>query len=245
MKAGLIGTGTIGSAVAAGIARNGHAVTVSRRNEANSTRLAEQFPQVEAAENQDVVDASEVVFIALTTDDAAGAVKALNFREEQAVVSLMAEIDLATLQEWIGPAEAGTTMIPFPQIATGGSPLLVLGDDAPVHHYFGRSDTVFTLDSKKELDAFLCAQAVLSPAAVLVSRTAAWVGEKAGQSEKAEMFLRTLVASSLAGMPSDDLIAALDTPGGYNQRLRRFFEDNGLHDLIERGLAGLERVDGG
>ena len=67
MKAGIIGTGSIGSA-ATGLARAGHDVTVSRRGEVQSASLAAAFPNITVAENQSVLDQSEIVFIALNRD---------------------------------------------------------------------------------------------------------------------------------------------------------------------------------
>ena len=138
MKAGLIGTGTIGRAVATGMARNGHSITVSRRNAENAAWLENEIPQVTAAENQDVVDNSEIVLIALTADVAVDALKALNFGDDQIVISLMSAFDLAQMAELVRPATPKAIMIPFPQIAAGGSPVLVLGDSAPVAHFLAR-----------------------------------------------------------------------------------------------------------
>ena len=245
MKAGLIGTGTIGRAVATGMARNGHSITVSRRNAENAAWLENEFPQVTAAENQDVVDNSEIVLIALTADVAVDALKALTFRDAQIVISLMSAFDLAQLAELVHPATPKAIMIPFPQIAAGGSPVLVLGDSAPVAHFFGASDIIISLDNAEELGVFLSAQAILSPAAVMVEQAAAWVESKTGSGEVAEKFLRVLIGSSLSGMKSDDLIEALNTPGGYNQRMRLFFENAGFHDMIKGGLESLrENKDG-
>lgn len=239
MKAGLLGTGTIGRAVATGLARNDHSLIVSRRSVENSTWLKSAFPEVEVAENQAVVDAADVIFIALNTDVAETEIPRLDFRAGQQVISLMGRVDEKALKAWVDPAELAAIMIPFPQIAEGGSPLMVLGDEAIVTQFFGATETIIALNNPDELEAFLCAQAILSPAAVLVSQAAAWVEAKAGNGEKAEQFLRALISSSLGGMPSDALIEALNTPGGYNQRLRQFFESRGVHEMVKDGLDQL------
>jgi hypothetical protein len=56
--------------------------------------------------------------------------------------------------------------------------------------------------------------------------------------------LRRLIASSLSGMPSDDLITTLNTPDGYNQRLRQYFEQQGLSANIDTGLSKLNPPTG-
>jgi hypothetical protein len=45
-------------------------------------------------------------------------------------------------------------------------------------------------------------------------------------------------------MPSDDLITTLNTPDGYNQRLRQYFEQQGLSANIDTGLSKLNPPTG-
>ena len=130
MKTGIIGIGSIGSAVATGLARAGFPVVISRRGAAQSTALAAAFANITATENQSVLDQVGVVFIALNDDAAAAALKPLEFRPDHVVISLMAGMELATLGRLIAPAHARTIMIPFPAIADGGSPVLVMGSYA-------------------------------------------------------------------------------------------------------------------
>lgn len=236
---GLIGTGVIGSAVITNLAKKGNQIWVSKRNAETSTRLARDFVHVRVGENQDVIDHSDILFIALPGGMAKEALSGLRFCSNQVVFSMMADIDLNTLSAWVSPAKAAAIVIPFPQIAHGNSPILTLGDQTLLKRLFGATETIIPLDTPQELQVFLSAQAVLSPAAVLIAQAATWAGEKTGQRNKAEVFLRRLIETSLFGLSSDDLINALNTPGGYNQRLRQHFEDHGFHDLIKIGLNAL------
>jgi len=88
-------------------------------------------------------------------------------------------------------------MIPYPGIAEGGSPILVLGDTALIESLFGVRNTIFALQSGDELSAYLAAQAVLSPAVKLVAEAATWLSEQVGGNQQGESFLRFLVWSSL------------------------------------------------
>ena len=49
-----------------------------------------------------------------------------------------------------------------------------------------------------------------------------------------------LVASSLVGTDCGRLIEALNTPGGYNQRLRQHMEAAGMRAALREGLDRLE-----
>lgn len=239
MRIGVIGTGTIASAVVEGIAGDGHVITVSRRSAARSAALAARYDCVEAAENQTVVDRSDVVLLGLMAEHAEAVLSAIRFREGQRVISLMAGVTLEAVAALVAPARAEAIMIPFPGISQGGSPVLVRGGGALVRDLFGAHNTVFEIDSDAALEAFMCAQAVLSPAVKMVDTAAEWMAEAGTDRALAEAFLRLLVGSSLIGSETGAMLAALDTPGGYNQRLRRHMVDAGMDSDLRAGLDKL------
>ncbi len=240
MRLGFIGTGTIAGAVVRGIAGEGHQITVSERSRAVSAALAQRHANVTVAENQSVVDRSDVVFLGLMADAAPAVLGDLTFREGQRVISFMAGVPLAQVSGMVHPARAAALMLPFPAIAQGGSPILVQGDAELVERIFGARNSVFALGSDAEMAAYLCAQAVLSPVARMVGDAAHWLGGRVADPVQGEAFLRALVASSLSAGECAPLIEALNTPGGYNQRLRLFMEEGGMRDRLRAGLDRLE-----
>lgn len=240
MRIGVIGTGTIATAVVRGIAGDGHQIMVSERSAANAAALADAFGNVSVAGNQAVVDASDVVILGLMADQAPAILGALAFRADQQVISLMAGVALDQVAALVAPAKAAAIMLPFPGIAQGGTPIMMQGDAALVGALFGARNSIFALKDGAELDAYTCAQAVVSPVARMVADTAEWLGARVSDPAMGEAFLRELVASSLAGTESRALIQALNTPGGYNQRLRVHMEDSGITPTLRQGLDRLE-----
>lgn len=239
-KIGVLGLGAIATALVEGIASDGHHITVSTRSRENSARLAERFANVHVAENQDVADASDILFLGLPEDVARETLGTLRFRKGQQVIALMADLRFETTAALVAPATMAARMIPFPAIATGGSPILTYGKPALVDGLFGARNTIFHLEDENELALYLCAQAVLSPALCLVQEAAGWAGDRGtAPRDKVETFLRTLVGSSLLGSPCAELLHALDTPGGYNRRLRQKMIDGGLARDLREGLDGL------
>ena len=140
----------------------------------------------------------------------------------------------------VRPARVVALMMPFPGISTGGTPLLVQGDTELVGQLFGARNSIFPLRDGAEMAAYLCAQAVLSPVARLINDTAEWLGERVSNKEQGEAFLRELVASNLSETGSAALIEALNTPGGFNQRLRLHMEASGMPEALRDGLNLLE-----
>ncbi len=239
MRLGFLGCGTIASAVVRGLAGKGHRITVSERSKFQSAALAGAFGDVTAAGNQAVIDASDVIFLGMMAEAAEGILKELVFREDQQVISFMAGADLGRVADLAAPAKAAAVMIPFPGIAQGGSPVIALGDTALLGRMFEPDNRVFALKDENELSAYLSAQAVLSPAARLVGDAAEWLGERVSDPVQGEAFLRMLVSTSLQASGCADLIGALNTPGGYNQRLRLHMEEAGLRSSLAEGLSKL------
>ncbi len=240
MRIGILGTGTIATALVRGIAADGHEITVSERSAANAAALSDGFG-VSVAGNQEVLDRSDLVVLGLMAGVATGVLDTLRFRPDHRAISLMAGASLKEVGAMVAPAEARAVMIPFPGIARGGSPVLVLGDVALVQALCGARNRVFEVKDEAELDAVLCAQAVLSPVARMVDDTAHWLDGRMSDGAEGEAFLRMLVASSLDGMPAGELIEALNTEGGYNQRLRLHLERAGMREALGEGLDSLER----
>ncbi|WP_373051223.1 NAD(P)-binding domain-containing protein [Thalassovita aquimarina] len=241
MKIGVLGLGTIASALVEGIAGDGHDITVSRRSAAHAARLSGAFANVSVADNPQVVADSDVVVLGLLAETAAEVLTGLPFRADRQVITLMAGASLEDVAALVAPARAAAIMMPFPGIARGGSPIMAQGDTGLVNAIFGVRNTVYELQDAGEMAAYLAAQAVLSPAVKLVADAAEWLGARVSDPDQGEAFLRHLVSSSLAGSDCASLLKALDTPGGYNQRLRDHMVQNGMSDDL---IAGLEKLGG-
>lgn len=241
MRIGVIGTGVIATAVVESIAQDGHQITVSERSTKNSSRLAAQFSAVSVAGNQAVLDQSDTVIIALMADHLPDILGALAFRPDHAVISLMAGVSIDKLRKRTAPARFEAVMLPFPNIAQTGAPILVHGQTGIIKALFGERNCIFEMASAAELDAYLCAQAVLSPAVQLVNDAVRWLGARVDDEGQAERFLRELVGSHLMGAESAPLLEALNTTGGYNQRLREQMVRRGMGSALKDGLDALEK----
>jgi pyrroline-5-carboxylate reductase len=119
---GFIGTGHIAAPMVRFLASRGHDVTVSNRNAGIAAGLAAPHG-VAVAENQATVDASEIVFLCLRPQVAAGILEPLRFKPEQRIVSVMAGIPLAELSRLSAPATDITATIPLGFLEQGGCPL--------------------------------------------------------------------------------------------------------------------------
>lgn len=168
MRIGVIGTGVIATAVVHGIASDGHQITVSERSAANAVALDAAYDNVSVAGNQTVLDESDVVLLGLMAEQAPNVLSGLRFRNDQQVITFMAGLTLDQTAPLVAPAQMSAIVMPFPGVAQGRSLVMMQGDAALVESIFAPANRVFVCKDADEMQAYLTAQAVLSPAIKLV-----------------------------------------------------------------------------
>lgn len=241
MRFGVLGTGTIATAVVRGFAGQGAPITVSRRNADNAAALAAAYDTVSVGENQQVIDDSDVVFLGMTGASAADILSSVDLRSDQRIVSFMADFPSDRLEALIAPARLEAVMIPFPAIASGGAPVFTCPQSPLLENLFGAQNTLIAFDDMAQMQPFMAAQAVLSPALKQLQTAADWLSARTEDPEQADSFLRALVASALQAAPLTDGIEALSTPGGLNAQLREHMQAAGMGDALSAGLNDLEQ----
>jgi pyrroline-5-carboxylate reductase len=124
-KIGFIGCGTIAVAIATGIATQGsiqvESIQVTRRSEAKSSKLQQTFPDLVKIrkDNQDILDASDLIFLCVLPEQTSSVLQELNFNKERhTLVSLVSTAKLEDLiQDSKLPASSVSKMICLPSIA--------------------------------------------------------------------------------------------------------------------------------
>ena len=239
MQIGVIGTGTIATAVIHGIAGDDHEIFISARNAQNAQLLSDRYDNVHICDNQEIIDRSDLIFLGLMPDVATTILPDLSFTEDQIIISFIADLTLEAVNVLVAPAQAQAMMLPYPNIAHGHSVIPLMGDKTMIEQVFGQKHALTILQSQSEINALLCAQAVLSPVAKMIDDTAKWLAENGVEKQRGEPFLRLLVASNLQGLAASDLLESLNTEGGYNQRLRQHMDEAGVPKALYDGLDKL------
>ena len=243
MKIGVIGVGAIGAPLARHLAAKGHEVWVSARG--RSAELASDT-RVHVGENQDVVDAADVVALCLRPQVATDVLEPLNFREGQRVISVMAAVPRARLAALCGPVTDVVQTMPFEYLDQGGCPLPAFGNHALLDGLFAPENLVIPVASEAALNAHFAACTGLPLVLDVMATAADWLGAKTGDASAAEAYVKALIAGYLAAR--DGTAAqerdALATDGTLSLRMTRAVQDTGVHevmratmDAIEEGLA--------
>ena len=137
MRLGFIGTGIITTAVVTGFCESGMEdlhIVVSPRNRERAAALHEKYPQVVsvAADNQEVIDRSDWVFVALLHETAEQILEPLVFLPEKKFINLVATLSLRRIREMKGEREILGPVVVYPPIPEVVELMSHVGTPVPV-----------------------------------------------------------------------------------------------------------------
>jgi pyrroline-5-carboxylate reductase len=255
MRLGFVGCGTIASSMVTGLCstRSAGSITLSPRNAKVAAGLASQFANVQIAPtNQAVLDACEVVVLAVRPQIAFGVLSELRFRPDHHVVSLIATLPLEYIRSVTSPATLVTRAVPLPSVALRQGPTAIYPPGQPIKALFDALGTAIELDDESKFDAFAAATAIMASYFSFASTVSGWMTRNGVAPENARSYvgemLRGMAATSLA-MPDRSFNTLADehqTPGGLNEQVLRLITRDGSFVELDRALdAVLKRLQAG
>jgi pyrroline-5-carboxylate reductase len=245
---GVIGVGEIGAAIVTGLCEGtGDAprILLSPRSAGRAAALAARYPSVTVApDNQAVADRCAVVVLAVRPADAAAVLGGLNFRAEQAVVSLLAGVPHAELGPLVAPATDIARAIPLPPVSRRAGVTPVHPGTAAALALFGRLGSAVEVDDPGAFDAMSVATGTVAAYLRYVATVSGWLSDQGVPAGQAERYVRSV----FAGL-ADDLIDGTRnlerlagehaTPGGINERFRVMLEQDGVFRVVRQSLQDI------
>ncbi|SKA12449.1 NAD(P)-binding domain-containing protein [Consotaella salsifontis] len=244
MDYGIVGVGSIASAIVTGLCKGPNAPTVrlSPRNAERAAMLAERFPSVEvASDNQAAIEGAKVVILALRPADVASVLDQLVFTEDQTVVSVMAGVSLAKLAPLVAPARDIARAIPLPAVARceGTTPIYPATEAATA--LFSPLGGVVPLDRESALEAVSVSSATVSAHMRYLDAIARWLVERGIPGPQATRLVATVFAGLAPDLESPEvdfshLAADHATPGGLNECFARLLDEAGVFETVHEAL---------
>jgi pyrroline-5-carboxylate reductase len=249
MELGFIGTGTITAAIVTGLGTSfgatGH-IHLSPRSPPVAAALAERFAHVQvAASNQDVLDRSDVVVLAVRPQIATAVIEALQFRPDHHVISLIATYPANALAPLIAPASRLSKAVPLPAAALGHSATAIYPPDPVAAALFNAVGTAIEVDSPAQFDALTAATATMASYFTFADTVATWLTTHGVPAANARRYVASLfegLALSTQATPAPDFTAlAIDhaTKGGINEELAQRLTQSGAFAGLESGLDAI------
>ena len=228
-RIGILGTGTIASALVRGFctapdtAEENH-FYLSPRNAGRAAALAGDFPEqvTVCRDNQEVVDASEWVFLTVLPRHGEEILRPLRFRPEQKILTIMSDHPVERVREWTGETAKIVRMVPLPFAAMHIGPIAIWPADREVEEMFAPLGSIIAAAGENDLSVISAETAVMSSFYYLIHETAAW-GEAHGLPKEVSLEYMTSFYEALsvkaAGAENGDVYALAYemTPGGLNE----------------------------
>jgi pyrroline-5-carboxylate reductase len=245
---GFVGTGTITASIVTGLCgapEPSNRIWLSPRNADVSARLAATCSQATvAASNQQVLDHSDIVFLAVRPQIAHDVIRQLRFRAEHRVISLVATFSRDKIAALVAPATAISCAVPQPTVAARLGPTVIFPRDPVARTLFSRLGTAFEASSERELQALWASTAAMASYFFTLDTLSSWLVRNGVQAKTARDYIAAMFRGlSHVPIASDAAFSKLadefTTRGGLNEQFARDLARNGVFDAWSGGLDAI------
>jgi pyrroline-5-carboxylate reductase len=243
---GFIGVGKIASAIVEGLARSDKKylkLYLSPRNEASSTRLAAAYPNVHRlAGNQEVLDAADIIIIALRPAIAAEVLKTVKFSARHTVISLIPLLKYDDLLQAVSPATDVSRAIPLPSVIQHNCPIPLYKARKLVTELFSIIGQPLQVADEQQLHAIWTLTGLITPFYEQMEVLSDWSVSNGVDRAIANAYIANMY-QSLAYMAQQEktidfheLASHAATPNGMNEQAGKEIREKGAHEAY-RGAA--------
>jgi len=251
---GFIGTGTIAAALVTGFCSGGdldHQIFLSPRNAARGAELAGRFANVTVcASNQEVLDRSEWVVLAVVPSVGEEILRPLRFRPDHRVVNLLSDRSLPEVAGWIGPTRTLVHLVPLSFAARRTGPIALYPADRDAAALFSPLGEIVAVDTPEQVRALGAITGLMCGYYTLLRDVAAWGRDKGLRPEEAHAYTTSFfeALSGQARQGGGEELARLAgemTPGGLNDMaLKSIRAEDGFQAWIRALDQVLVRMGG-
>ena len=249
MILGFIGTGRITSSVIEGIFKSNLRVKkiyISPRNKTIAKKLSKRFKKVTISRNnQQLIDKSNWVFLAVTPKVGGKILKKLSFKKNQKIVSFISTIDLSQLRKAIGKKIKIVRAIPLPPISIRKGPVPICPPDKQVKSFFNKLGTTVEIKNEKLSKNFWSTSGMMAPFYELLNTMSNWLVKKGVRKDHAQKYITSLfVALSEDAVVNSKkdlkyLVKESQTPKGLNEQGVNELRKLGFYKSTEKTLNSI------
>lgn len=250
---GFIGVGEIASAMVDGLsaADDGSAderrrsFVLSPRNAERAAGLAERITAAEVAgSNQEVVDSSDLIVLAVLPQQSAEVLGGLEIPAEKTLVSAVAGVSTEELAKHLPNGPTIVRIIPLPAVRERRGVTAMYPANDAVEAILESLGGSVTAKDETLFSTLSVVTATMSAHFAYLQTITAWLVDQGWEQVDADHFIRGQyvgLGTTLAQTndPISDLVAAHETPGGLNEMLNREWMDEDNRAAL---AASLDRI---
>ena len=238
MILGFIGTGKISYSVITGICNSKikfKKILISSRNRILAKKLERKFKKVKIIKNnQDIINESNWVFLAVTPSVGNKIIKTLNFRNNQKIISFISTIKLAELKKMIKVKSDIVRAIPLPPISLKKGPVPICPPNKKIKNFFDKIGSTIEIQNEKLSINFWSTSGMMASYYNMLNEMSRWLTKKGIRKQDAQKYITSLFlalsedAVVNSGKDLKFLVKESQTPKGLNEQ--------GLKEMSKRGV---------
>lgn len=251
MILGFIGTGKISSSVITGICNSKISfkkILISPRNKLLSKKLSQKFKKVKIAENnQQIINQSNWVFLAITPDVGNKIIKNLKFKNNQKIISFISTISLGNLKKMIKVKCDIVRAIPLPPISIKKGPIPIYPPNKKIKSFFNKIGSVIEIQNEKLSINFWSTSGMMASYYNMLKIISNWLVKKGIKKKDAQKYITTLflALSEDAVLNSQKelkyLVKESQTPKGLNEQGLNIMNKKGVYKSIINTLNSIHK----
>ena len=243
MKLGFIGTGQITKAVVTGIIISNLKISkifISERNKKISKILKSKSKKIMIVKNnQDIIDKSDWVFLAVTPVVGNKILEQLKFNKRKLIISFISTINLTQLKKITGLKTNIVRAIPLPPIALCKGPVPIYPPNNKVKKFFDKLGSTVEISNEKLSLNFWTTSAMMAPFYEILYSLSNWLIKRGIKKENAQKYISSLFLALSEDAFNNNknlkkLVRESQTPGGLNEQAVKDLRKGGFYRLLEK-----------
>ena len=248
MKIGFIGTGKITSSIIYGIFKSKLKISkiyISPRNRSLANKLSKKFKSIKIAKNnQEIIDNSSLIFLALTPTVGLKILNTLKFTSNKKIISFIATISLASLKK-LTKNKNIVRAIPLPPIEIKKGPIVIYPPNKVAKSFFSHLGSVIEVKNENICNKFWSTSALMAPFYELLKVSTDWLIRKGVDQSKATSYITELflglsqdaVNKKSTGLKK--LVAESQTPKGLNEQALKELQRGKFYSKLSKTLNNI------
>ncbi|MFF4606446.1 NAD(P)-binding domain-containing protein [Streptomyces sp. NPDC001339] len=247
-RIGIIGVGEIGRAIVTGLRHGGGEspeIFLSPRGARTAAELSERYTGVRVcADNQEVVDRSELVIVAVRRQDRHHALAGLRVDGRKVVVNVMAGVGNDDLRRILATDAPLIRAIPLPAIRERRSVTVTYPSHPEVNFLFEQMGGALPVADEAAFNVFSALTGTLTAHYSYLATLTSWAADQGIASDDADRYLRNLFQGVGRALSDEtrslhQLAADHETPNGNNERIRTTWFDPANSEALKKALDDL------
>ncbi len=248
MNIGFLGTGHITSSIIEGIFKSKlkiKRIYLSPRNKIIAKKLSKRFKKIVVSNNnQQVIDMSNWIFLAITPKVGNKILSKLKFKKNKKIISLISTINLKKLKS-LTKNKNIIRVIPLPFIGMRKGPVIISPKDKIVKNFFRHLGSVIELKNEKISKGFWATSSFMASYYNLLLSTSAWLSSKGLKKKEAENYTKELFlalsedAKRKNSISLKQLVLESQTPGGTNAYVLKELKKKKFYKVQQKVLNSI------